>query len=136
MSEPTQPQSPPRVELRRSRTDRMIGGVAAGLARYLNADPVLVRVGWVVGAFLTGGTAVLAYIVCWIVIPEEGADASAYRAAVPNDRGRFVLGAILVVGGLLWLASTVVPQVFAFQGLGAIVLIAIGIVLVVQGARR
>ena len=57
--------------LYRSRTDTMIGGVAAGLATYLNVDPVLVRVAWVVGAIVTNGAGVLAYLVAWVVIPEE-----------------------------------------------------------------
>ena len=39
--------------LYRSRTDTVIGGVAAGLANYLNTDPALVRVGWVVLALVT-----------------------------------------------------------------------------------
>ena len=59
--------------LYRSRTDTMLGGVAAGLASYLNADPALVRIAWAVLVPLTGGLAFVAYIVGWIVIPEEPA---------------------------------------------------------------
>lgn len=59
--------------LYRSRTDTMLGGVAAGLASYLNADPALVRIAWAVLIPLTGGLAFVAYIVGWIVIPEEPA---------------------------------------------------------------
>jgi phage shock protein PspC (stress-responsive transcriptional regulator) len=58
----------------RSRTDRVIGGVAAGLADYMNADTALVRIAWALLIPLTGGAALLAYIVAWIVVPE--ADAS------------------------------------------------------------
>jgi len=144
MSESTQPPEPggvpagpppPRPELRRSRTDRILGGVATGLARYLNVDPALVRIGWVVVAVMTGGAAIVAYIVAWVLIPEEGTDAAA-GAAISNEHGRFILGGILVVGGALWLVATIVPNVFRFSGFGALVLIAIGVVLVVQGARR
>ena len=56
--------------LYRSRNDRMIGGVCGGLAEYFNIDPVLVRViTVVVGLFALSG--VLAYLILWIVVPEE-----------------------------------------------------------------
>jgi phage shock protein C len=57
--------------LRRSRTDRVLGGVCGGLARYLGIDPVAARVLYVVGSFLTGGGLILGYAILWIVIPEE-----------------------------------------------------------------
>jgi phage shock protein PspC (stress-responsive transcriptional regulator) len=59
--------------LYRSRTDTILGGVAAGLASYLNTDPALVRIAWAILTPLTGGAALLAYIVGWIVVPEEPA---------------------------------------------------------------
>jgi phage shock protein PspC (stress-responsive transcriptional regulator) len=55
----------------RSRTDRMIGGVAAGIARAVNVDPTLVRIAWVILAFVTNGVAILIYFVLLFVIPEE-----------------------------------------------------------------
>ena len=57
--------------LRRSRTDRMLGGVCAGFARYLGIDPVVARVLYVLATFLSGGVLVLAYVLFWILIPEE-----------------------------------------------------------------
>ena len=59
--------------LYRSRSDRIIGGVAAGIADYVNADPALVRVGWAILVVVTGGVALVAYIVAWIVVPEAPA---------------------------------------------------------------
>jgi phage shock protein C len=58
------------TRLYRSRDDRMLGGVAGGLADYLGVDPSLVRIGWVL-LFLAGGIGLLLYIVMWIVVPEE-----------------------------------------------------------------
>lgn len=58
------------TRLYRSRDDRMLGGVAGGLADYLGIDPSLVRIGWVL-LFLAGGVGLLLYIVMWIVVPEE-----------------------------------------------------------------
>lgn len=57
--------------LYRSRTDTILGGVASGVASYLNTDPALVRIAWAILVPLTGGAALLAYIVGWIVVPEE-----------------------------------------------------------------
>jgi len=56
--------------LYRSRLDRMIGGVSAGLAKYFDIDPTIVRVLFVVSIFLGGG-GILAYIILWIVVPED-----------------------------------------------------------------
>ena len=55
--------------LTRSR-DAMVGGVAAGVAEWINADPALVRIAWALLVPLTTGAALLAYIVAWIVVPE------------------------------------------------------------------
>jgi phage shock protein C len=57
--------------LRRSRTDRMLGGVCAGVARYLGIDPVAARVLFVLAAIITGGALLIAYPVMWAVIPAE-----------------------------------------------------------------
>ncbi len=56
--------------LYRSKTDRMVGGVCGGLARYFNVDPTVVRLVAVLGFFLTASTAFWAYVVMWIVVPE------------------------------------------------------------------
>ena len=47
--------------LHRSRADALLGGVCAGLARYIGADPALIRLAWVLAAFL-GGTGLLMYL--------------------------------------------------------------------------
>ena len=56
-------------KLRRSTTDRVLGGVCAGIADYYELDPVLVRVAFVLLAFL-GGPGILLYIILLLVIPE------------------------------------------------------------------
>jgi phage shock protein PspC (stress-responsive transcriptional regulator) len=77
-----QPSSGPRVtrdeikdlgRLRRSVTDRHIAGVAGGIARHLDIDPIIVRVALVVGVFF-GGAGLLLYVAGWILVPEEGTD--------------------------------------------------------------
>jgi len=56
----------------RSRDDRMLAGVCAGLADYFGVDVTLVRVIWAVVSVLTSGLGVLAYLAAWAIIPDEG----------------------------------------------------------------
>ena len=60
--------------LYRSRDDRMLAGVAGGLADLWNADPSLVRIVWALLVIVTGGIALIVYIVMAIVVPEEGSE--------------------------------------------------------------
>ncbi len=62
------PKSP--TKLYRSR-NRIIAGVCAGIAEYLNIDPTVVRVLWAVFSLFSFGVGILAYILCWIIIPEK-----------------------------------------------------------------
>lgn len=59
---PETPTTAPQRRLIRRRDDRRLGGVASGLADYLDADVSLVRLAWVALAFLTGGLFALAYL--------------------------------------------------------------------------
>ena len=63
-----QPPPPTRPQLRRSSTDRMVGGVSGGLAEYSGIDPVLWRVGFV-GLTLAGGVGVVLYLLLWVLMP-------------------------------------------------------------------
>ena len=58
-----------RKRLYKSRNNKMICGVCAGIADYFNIDPSIVRVLWAVLA-LASGTGILAYIACAIILPE------------------------------------------------------------------
>lgn len=57
-------------KLYRSTSDKMLGGVAGGLAEYFDIDPTIVRVLFIV-VTLFGGGGILAYIILWIVVPEK-----------------------------------------------------------------
>jgi phage shock protein C len=60
----------PTQRLMRSRTDKIIAGVAGGIGQYLAVDPVLVRLAFVALAFT--GVGVLLYPVLWLIMPIEG----------------------------------------------------------------
>jgi len=65
--------------LYRSRSQKMIAGVCGGLGEYFDVDPVLIRLLFVVTAFISG-VGILAYIVLWIVVPFEGDDGPRFDA--------------------------------------------------------
>jgi len=58
-------------QLTRSTTDRMIAGVCAGLGEYLNIDPTVVRLLFVLGFFLSGGGVLVAYLIMAVIVPEQ-----------------------------------------------------------------
>lgn len=55
----------------RSRDDRWLGGVCGGVAKYLGVDSNLVRLIVVLGTILGFGSLAVAYVVAWILMPEE-----------------------------------------------------------------
>ena len=80
--------------LYRSRDDRMLAGVAAGVADALDADPSIVRVVWALLTILTGGVAFVVYIVMAIVVPEgPGGATAADRSWGPAAGAGFAAGA-------------------------------------------
>ena len=76
-------------QLRRSADDRMLAGVAGGIARYLDVDVTLVRVIIALLALFTGAGVTL-YIAAWLLIPADGHDQSVAAAwiAARKDRVR------------------------------------------------
>ncbi len=57
--------------LYRSKTDRILAGVCGGIGDYLNMDPTVIRLLFVVFTLMSGGTGLIAYIVLAFVIPEK-----------------------------------------------------------------
>ena len=58
-------------KLVRSKTNRMLCGVCGGIGEYLNVDPTIVRLIWLLCSVAICGTGLLVYIVAAIVIPED-----------------------------------------------------------------
>jgi phage shock protein PspC (stress-responsive transcriptional regulator) len=76
------PAGPPaRPQLRRSGTDRMIGGVCGGLADYSGIDALLWRVGFV-GLTLAGGSGILVYLLLWVLMPSAPLPADTWPSPV------------------------------------------------------
>jgi signal transduction histidine kinase/phage shock protein PspC (stress-responsive transcriptional regulator) len=108
--------------LRRRREDRLVAGVAAGLAARTGIDVTVVRIAFVVAALL-GGFGVAAYVVAWLLLPAEGADGSIASKAL-NDRRGLALAA--------GLASLLAIMLLIANALGARWLNSIGLALVVS----
>ncbi len=68
----------------RSRGDRIIAGVAGGLAEYLGVDPVLVRLGFLVLTIFNGFGAML-YLILWLLLPNQDSLASDPRSQVQEN---------------------------------------------------
>jgi len=66
----------------RPRVGRKIAGVCAGFANYFDLDPILVRLVWLV-VVIFGGTGLVAYLIGWIVMPQEPL-ALAAPSSAPN----------------------------------------------------
>ncbi len=63
------------TRITRSRTDRMVAGVAAGLAAAFGIDPIFVRIGFIVLGLLNGVGLIL-YLALWLIVPNEGSTAT------------------------------------------------------------
>jgi phage shock protein C len=57
--------------LYRSKNNRIMGGVCAGLGEHLDVDPTVIRLIWAVVTLLSFGTGIIIYILAWIIIPED-----------------------------------------------------------------
>jgi phage shock protein PspC (stress-responsive transcriptional regulator) len=84
--------------LRRTTYDRKVAGVAGGLARHFDIDPVIVRVAFVVLAFF-GGAGIIVYGACWLLVPEDARQEAKLRL---DERSRTV--ALVLVASLALLA--------------------------------
>ena len=129
------PAGPPaRPQLRRSRTDKVIGGVNGGLAEYTGVDALLWRVGFV-ALTLAAGTGVLVYLLLWVLMPsgpEGGVAPAADRpATTPREPvgprspvpGITIAGLLILVGTLALLTRFTGWDIDATGFLGAALLV-------------
>jgi phage shock protein C len=67
-------------ELTRSETDRVLAGVAGGIAQRFGINSTLVRLAWVLSVFF-GGLGILVYVILWIVLPKGSPQTPPVRIA-------------------------------------------------------
>ena len=137
--------------LERSRTNRVIAGVCAGLANYFNLDIALIRVLFVV-AFICGSFGFWMYVILWIVVPEENIleqGSSSTKATddtidiTPKEtkeekktgNGALIAGLILIFVGLVALADNFLYMAWVWK-LWPMILIIIGAVILVNSLKN
>lgn len=142
----------------RSRQNRVIGGVCAGFADYLNIDIILVRVIFVI-LTIVNGVGLLLYIILWIVVPEDkslqpatevkidskpkeaqntGAESGEVKPTNvkhSSGNGRLFFGVILILFGILFLVDRFFPY-FDFMDLFPVLLIGLGLLLLINSVRN
>jgi phage shock protein PspC (stress-responsive transcriptional regulator) len=112
--------------LTRSTDDRVIAGVAGGVAEHFDIDPVIVRVVFIASVFL-GGLGLVAYLAAWLLVPEKGGEQpiahSARRVPTWLLIGVLSIASIAVIaqvsdawdGGLFWAAVLIVAGVLLYR---------------------
>jgi len=129
--------------LYRNTSSRVIGGVCSGLGNYLNIDPVVIRVIFVLLAIFGGG-GIIIYILLWIFVPEQPAYQYYHntdnmeppppegdqppQAIIDPNRGSLIAGIILVTLGAIFLVDRFIPRIY-FEDLWPLLLIVGGILL-------
>lgn len=121
-------------QLRRSREERIVAGVAGGLGRYFDLPPIFFRAAFVVLALL-GGAGILLYVAAALVMPDEGRDESILEEALRGHRDRPWL---LIGIGLVAIATlSLVAQARFWPNSGfAWTLLLVGVIAILWAQRR
>ncbi|MGY1695716.1 MULTISPECIES: PspC domain-containing protein [unclassified Geodermatophilus] len=137
---PPPPGPAARPTLRRSRTDKVVGGVAGGLAEYSGVDPLLWRVGFV-ALTLAGGTGIAVYLLLWLLMPAgpRHPAAAGAPAAPPGPRSPvagITVAGLLIVVGLMVLVTRYTGLDLGPRGFLAGALLVVGLGLVASAFSR
>ncbi|MGI6450450.1 MAG: PspC domain-containing protein [Desulfitobacteriia bacterium] len=130
-------------QLYRSRENKILAGVCAGIAEYFDIDPTIVRIIWLLLIF--AGIGIIAYIVCWLLMPERSyspfstagnLETSADRetSAPDKEKSKRILGIALIIVGLIFM----VDKFFRWFDLDIIIplgIIAIGLYILLSTRR-
>ena len=133
--------------LYRSRQERMIAGVAGGLAEYFGVDVIVSRLLWVLAFFMGGG--VLVYLIAWLVIPEsplghganpeertESQDIPEEDREEDQEKRLRLGGIILIVVGAIFILRELFPWALFSRNLLPIFLIVLGLIILGRSFKR
>lgn len=125
--------------LYRSNKDVMLGGVCGGIAEYFSIDPVITRLVFaLLGIF--GGSGVLLYFICWIIIPERPKSEADFESdyeprrqiEMSNDKVKMIIGFSFIGLGVMFFINRVFPW-FSFDFFWPAILIIIGALILMKG---
>ncbi len=137
--------------LYRSTINRVLAGVAGGIAEHLGTDPVIIRILFVV-TVLAGGGGALIYLILWVAIPERpitsqmfsetppqdsaepskpfnATDESFPRPAKPYNNNSLMFGILLIAFGALMMTANFLPRI-SFSHIWPAAIIIAGVVLI------
>lgn len=133
--------------LYRCRQNRVLAGVAAGVAEFFGLDPTLVRVLWFI-SILFGGLGIVIYIGLALIVPLEPSTDETHAADAPvgpavhqhrsgnSGRVSMLIGSVLILFGSLALLQVVLPDSISWRQLWPLMVIGIGAVLIAVALRR
>jgi len=114
-------------QLYRSKGNKVLAGVCSGIAEYFDIDPTIVRVIWFLSIF--AGIGIIAYIVCWVIIPERNSisesavsHTSEQEPGVDKDKSKRILGIALIIIGAVFLLDK------SFKWLSMDIIIPVGVI--------
>ena len=125
---------PGQGRLRRSREDRILGGVAGGIAARFGWDVTVVRIVLVLLALVSGFGAA-GYVVAWLVLPPEGSSEAIAARAVSDRRGLTLVLALVPVLVLLLVVLSVLRVSFLTSFVPPLMISAAGLVLIYRNAE-
>lgn len=105
--------------LMRSRSDRMIAGIAGGISHYFAIDPLISRLVFVFLIF-SGGIGIVAYLLLWLIMPNEplsdnqSQSQSAGSPALARHQRDYKFGTLLVILGICLIVSKVMPWIYPY----------------------
>ena len=93
--------------LYRSQSNKVIAGVCGGIAEYLNADPTIIRIAWILLSLLPLVPGILIYIAAWIIIPKDPSKtvSSTSQGSSSSVSGAGAVGIFFIIIGGLFLMS-------------------------------
>lgn len=140
-------------KLTRNPQDKMVAGVASGLAQYFQLDVTWVRIAFLLAAFFGGG--ILIYIILWIAVPEEAYNPFQYTDyrvnpdepmstntafEMPKNKVNksFIGGAVLIAFGTYFLLDEfdIIPNWFSISKLWPLAFIGIGISILLKKSKE
>ena len=136
-------------QLYRSRKNKIISGVAGGLAEYFDIDPVIIRILFVL-ATIAWGVSLLAYILLWIIVPVEKLEPIQEFQSEPQKgdyipvtieyghkktRRKAIAGIILIVLGIVIFFDNIYPW-FSFHDFWPLLLIAYGVYILLKNFQE
>lgn len=136
--------------LYRTRINKVIGGVAAGIAEYFKIDLMLVRILFII-LTIFNGIGLLIYIVLWIILPMKPYNEYVFNMGIdPNEeenpdsfrqmeksrnKGALFFGVLLILLGVLFLFENMIPD-FSFFDIFPLVIIGAGVYMILRATGK